>query len=90
MRATHRTSLVFSYETERVAVAVANAVRVEAGDIEGGRTRATLERDGATVQVTVAAADLTALRAGANTWTTLVEVAERASETGRSHATLNK
>jgi len=86
----HRTSLVFSYETERVAAAVADAVRVEAGDIESDRTRASVERDGRTVHVTVTAADLTALRAGTNTWTTLVSVAERANATGRTHATLRE
>ncbi|MBP2251604.1 KEOPS complex subunit Pcc1 [Halarchaeum solikamskense] len=86
----HRTSLVFSYETERVAAAVADAVRVEAGDIESERTRASVERDGETVRVAVTAADLTALRAGTNTWTTLVAVAERANEAGRTHAALRR
>ncbi|GGM68546.1 KEOPS complex subunit Pcc1 [Halarchaeum rubridurum] len=90
MRATHRTSLTFSYESESVATAVAAAVRVEAGEIEGGRTRASVERDGEAVRVTVTAADLTALRAGANTWTTLVAVAERGHDAGRTHADLSK
>ncbi|WP_436909209.1 KEOPS complex subunit Pcc1 [Halosimplex marinum] len=55
---------------------VERSVAVEAGDIEGDRTTATLERDGPTLTVTVAAADLVALRAGCNTWLSLVAVAE--------------
>ncbi|QLC33733.1 rpo operon protein [Halarchaeum sp. CBA1220] len=82
----HRTSLVFSYDTPRVAAAVYSAVRVEASDIEGDRTDAAVERDGDTVRVTVEGADLTALRAGVNTWTTLVGVAESTYETGRRTA----
>ncbi|WP_435098326.1 KEOPS complex subunit Pcc1 [Halarchaeum sp. P4] len=78
----HRTSLVFSYDSPRVAAAVYAAVRVEAGDIEGDRTDASVERDGDTVRVTVRGADLTALRAGMNTWTTLVGVAEAAFDAG--------
>ncbi|GAD52067.1 hypotheical conserved protein [Halarchaeum acidiphilum MH1-52-1] len=90
MRATHRTSLVFSYDSERVATAIARTLSVETGEIEGGRTRARLERDGATVRITVTATDLTALRAGTNSWTTLIEVAERATEAGADAATLDE
>ena len=38
---------------------------------------AAVARDGTTVTVTITARDLVALRAGVNTWTTLVDVAER-------------
>jgi len=76
----HATELVFEYDTPAVARTVARSVAVEAGDIEGDRSRASVERDGETVTVTVDAADLTALRAGNNTWLTLVEVAERATD----------
>jgi len=83
---THSTELVFQYETPSVASVVASSVAVEAGDIEGDRSAAAVDRDGDTVTVTVDASDLTALRAGQNTWLTLVEVAERAAATARSHS----
>ena len=76
----HSTELVFRYDSSAVASVVADSVAVEAGDIEGDRSRAAVNRDGDTVRVTVDATDLTALRAGQNTWLTLVEVAERAAD----------
>ncbi|CAM2869010.1 MULTISPECIES: KEOPS complex subunit Pcc1 [Halobacterium] len=75
----HSTELVFRYDSTAVASIVASSVAVSAGDIDGERSRATVSRDGATVTVVVDATDLTALRAGQNTWLTLVEVAERAA-----------
>jgi KEOPS complex subunit Pcc1 len=80
----HSTTLVFTYDSVAVARVVARSVAVEAGDIEGDRSSAAVERDGATLTVTVDAADVTALRAGQNTWLTLVEAAERAAESGRA------
>ena len=76
----HETVLEFDYTGPRRAARVSRAVAVEAGDIEGDRTRATVDRDGATVRVTVEAADLVALRAGVNTWVSLVSVAERCGD----------
>ncbi|MFT4890320.1 MAG: KEOPS complex subunit Pcc1 [Halobacteriales archaeon] len=73
----HEAVFEYPYDDERIADTVAEAVRPEVGDIEGDRTRATLRRDGDTVIVTVRARDLTALRAGINTWGSLVSVAER-------------
>lgn len=73
----HEAVFEYPYDDERTANTVAAAVRPEVGDIEGDRTRATLRRDGNTVIVTVRARDLTALRAGLNTWGSLVGVAER-------------
>jgi len=83
---THSTELVFRYGSPAVASVVASSVAVEAGDIEGDRSEAAVDRDGSEVTVTVDADDLTALRAGQNTWLTLVEVAERAAASGRRHA----
>jgi KEOPS complex subunit Pcc1 len=83
---THSSVLVFTYDSVAVARTVERSVAVEAGDIEGDRSRASVERDSDTVTVTVDAADLTALRAGQNTWLTLVEVAERAAESGTAAA----
>jgi KEOPS complex subunit Pcc1 len=73
----HEATLTFSYTDERRARLVADAVSVEVGDIADDRSRATVSRDDARVAVTVRASDLVALRAGVNTWTRLVEVAER-------------
>jgi KEOPS complex subunit Pcc1 len=83
---THSTELVFRYDSPDVAAIVASSVAVEAGDIEGDRSEAAVDRDEETVRVTVDAADLTALRAGQNTWLTLVEVAERAAASARRSA----
>jgi len=69
-------TLEFEYDTPTTAERVAQSVELEAGDIEGDRTETAVTRDGSTVTTIVAADDLTALRAGLNTWTTLVEVAE--------------
>lgn len=76
----HTTELVFEYESPAVARAVERSVAVEAGDIEGDRSEAAVQREDLTVTVTVDAADLTALRAGNNTWLTLVEVTERVAD----------
>ena len=76
----HEAALTFSYPDERRARLVADAVGVEVGEIADDRSRADVEREASRVVVTVRAADLVALRAGVNTWTRLVEVAERMSE----------
>jgi len=71
---------VFSaeYEHSERARRVERAVRPEVGDIEGDRTRVAVSRTDDRLDVTVTARDLAALRAGLNTWLTLVDVAERA------------
>ncbi|WP_123538271.1 KEOPS complex subunit Pcc1 [Halosimplex salinum] len=72
----HEAVFECEYPDPESARRVERSVGVEVGDIEGDRTTATLDRDGATLTVTVAAADLVALRAGCNTWLSLVSVAE--------------
>ena len=72
----HEAVFECDYPDAERARRVERSVAVEVGDIEGDRTTASLERDGATLTVTVAAADLVALRAGCNTWLSLVAVAE--------------
>jgi KEOPS complex subunit Pcc1 len=57
---------------------VERSIRPEVGEIDGDRTAVAVSRDGATLEVTVSAADPVALRAGLNTWLHLIEVAERA------------
>lgn len=73
----HEAVFEFEYPDAERARRVERSVRVEVGDIEGDRSAATVQRDGATLTVTVDAADLVALRAGCNTWLSLVAVAER-------------
>jgi KEOPS complex subunit Pcc1 len=73
----HEAVLEFDYPDATSAARVAASVAVEAGDIDGGRTTATVDQRDATVVVTIEATDLVALRAGVNTWSGLVGVAER-------------
>jgi KEOPS complex subunit Pcc1 len=73
----HRSELLFEYATVERARTVERAVAREAGDIDGERTAATVSREGDCLTVELDAADLTALRAGQNTWCSLVSVAER-------------
>jgi len=75
----HDATLRFSYPDERRARVVADALGPEVGEIDDARSDATVDRDGEVVVVRVAAADLVALRAGINSWTRLVAVAERVS-----------
>lgn len=77
-RGEHTATFEFHYDDERTATVVERSVRREVGDIDGDRSRATVDRDGATLALTVTAADLVGLRAGVNTWLGLVATAERA------------
>ena len=77
--APHSLSLRFTYDTERRARIVERSVRVEVGEIDDDRSAARVEREGRVVRVQVGAADLVALRAGANTWLRLLDVAEALS-----------
>ena len=78
----HAADLAFEYDSADDAAVVAGAVRQEVGEIDGGRSTASLERDDRRVLVEIRAEDLVALRAGLNTWQTLVEVAERSGAVG--------
>jgi len=73
-------SLQFEYDTERRARIVERSVRVEVGEIDDARSSAAVERDGDAVVVRVVADDPVALRAGINSWSRLVEVAERCGD----------
>ena len=77
----HRTVLALDYPDSELARRVERSLRPEVGDIDGDRTTARLAREGATVRLTVEADDLVALRAGCNTWLTLMAVAETAGGT---------
>lgn len=74
----HDAVLTFEYTNAQRARRVERAIAPEAGDIAGDRTTVSLARDDATLELIVEADDLTALRAGLNTWFSLVTVAERA------------
>ena len=81
--APHRLSLCFEYDTVRRARIVERSVRVEVGEIDDARSAARVDRVGSdgdtprdTVRVRIGAADLVALRAGANSWRRLLSVAE--------------
>jgi len=76
----HAADIAFTYADSERAARVEASLRPEVGDIDGDRTGATLDRDGAVVTVAIEAHDLVALRAGINTWTSLVSVAERAGD----------
>ncbi|QIB73293.1 KEOPS complex Pcc1-like subunit [Halogeometricum borinquense] len=80
MDSRHDITLTFSYADERRARTVAESIRIEEGEIADDRSTVTVERDDQTVRVRVAAADLVALRAGVNTWTRFVAVAERIAD----------
>ena len=80
----HTAVLVFTYDDLDAASLIAAAVSREVGEIDGDRASARVVRDGCDVRVEIDADDLVALRAGLNTWSTLVEVAERALEAGRT------
>jgi KEOPS complex subunit Pcc1 len=73
----HKTSFSLEYDTASDAATVTRSLRPEIGDIEGERTAATLSRVENVVKIDIGAADLVALRAGQNTWLSLVSVAER-------------
>jgi len=83
--APHHLSLQFEYDTEERARRVERSVGVEVGEIDDARSAATVTRDAQTVEVHVEATDLVALRAGTNTWSRLLAVAERVEDVA-SHA----
>ncbi|GAA0720359.1 KEOPS complex subunit Pcc1 [Halorubrum trapanicum] len=78
----HETVLSFTYSTERRARVVAAALGPEVGEIDDARSTATVDREGDAVRVRVLADDLVALRAGVNSWSRLVGVAERVGAGG--------
>ena len=72
----HDTTLEFDYDDERRARIVERSIAPEVGEIGSDRSVTAVARDGALVRVVVRAKDLVALRAGLNTWLSLVKVTE--------------
>jgi|APHM01.1.fsa_nt_gi Uncharacterized protein conserved in archaea len=70
--------LELPYEDPAAARRVARSLAPEVGAIDNDRSTVQLTREDSTVEVYVSATDLTALRAGLNTWFRLVAAAERA------------
>ncbi|QGN06175.1 rpo operon protein [Halorhabdus sp. CBA1104] len=75
----HEAVLTAAYDDPDSARLVERSIALEVDEIDGDRTQALVEREGATLTVTIQAADLVALRAGLTTWSGLVEVAEGAA-----------
>jgi len=74
--AAHTATLSLSYPTSASASLVARTLTPEVDQIADDRASASVRRDGETVTVTVRARDLVALRAGTNSWSRLLSVAE--------------
>jgi KEOPS complex subunit Pcc1 len=74
----HEATFCAEYRDAEHARRVERAIRPEVDDIESDRTQTAVSRTDEHIEVTVTASDLVALRAGLNTWLTLVDVAERA------------
>jgi len=73
----HEAVISFTYPSQRRARVVADALGPEVGEIDDARSTATVDREGDAVRVRLTADDLVALRAGVNSWSRLVAVAER-------------
>jgi KEOPS complex subunit Pcc1 len=73
----HETRLSVEYPSPEQARRIERALAPEVGDIGDNRSRTRLRRSGAVVSIVVEAADLVALRAGLNTWCSLLGVAEQ-------------
>lgn len=80
----HEASLEFDFPDESHAHIVERSVSQEVGEIDGDRSRARVDRDGATLQITIDATDLVGLRAGLNTWLGLVSVAEQSVDAAQA------
>lgn len=73
----HEARLSFDYTSSERARRVERAISPEVDDIADDRSRTRVERSDRKVSLVVEAADLVALRAGLNTWLSLVRVAEQ-------------
>lgn len=80
MADTHSARFELSYPDARAARIVARSLRQEVAEIDDDRSHTRLTRDDSTIELTVMAADLIALRAAVNTWLSLVGVAEDVTE----------
>lgn len=82
MTAPHAATLTASYDSPDRASCIFDSLEPEIGGVDDDRASADVRRDGDTVEITVEAADLTALRAGTTSWSRLLVVAEQVTVTG--------
>ncbi len=78
----HAAELRFRYDSPQTAELVSAAIEQELDEIDGDRATTTLSRERSQLRIEIEADDLVALRAGLNTWETLLEVAERMVDLG--------
>jgi KEOPS complex subunit Pcc1 len=78
----HSISLSFEYDDPTRARTIERSLAEEVDEIDDDRSRTSLRREEAALEVTVEAADLVALRAAGNTWLSLVSVAEEVAGIG--------
>jgi len=72
----YSTALQFAYPTAEAASRIERSIRVEVGELDADRSTVTVDREGATLTVTIEAGDRVALRAGINSWCRYVATAE--------------
>ncbi|MBP1986000.1 KEOPS complex subunit Pcc1 [Halolamina salifodinae] len=82
MTATHTATLAVTHDSSARAKRVFESLDPEVGGVDDDRAGASVARDGRTVEVTVEAADLSALRAGTNSWSRLLSTAEAVTAAG--------
>jgi len=79
---THSATLSVSYGSPDRARRVFASLDPEVGGVDDDRASASLARNGDTVEVTIEARDLVALRAGTTSWSRLLSTAEAVMATG--------
>lgn len=77
---THEAVLAVEYGSTDCARRIERALSPEIGDIDDDRSRVTMSRDAASLELAVEASDEVALRASLNTWLSLLSVAEQAGD----------
>jgi len=80
--APHSVTLAVSFDSSARAKRVFESLDPEVGGVDDDRAGASVAREGRTVEVTVEATDLSALRAGTNSWSRLFSTAEAVTATG--------
>jgi KEOPS complex subunit Pcc1 len=76
--AAHTATLAVTYDCSTRAERVFDSLDPEVGGVDDDRAGASVARDGRTVEV----ADLSALRAGTNSWSRLLSTAEAVTAAG--------
>lgn len=72
----HEIVFDLEYGTDEQAQVIYQSVAQEIGEIDDDRSKTVIDLNGTSIEVTIVAADLIALRAAVNTWLSLIEVAE--------------